>query len=224
MELGELEHAVRVDLDDVIPPYLYPTADIWRWCNNAVREAALRTRLLQDDSSPECTIQLVPGTSRYRLDPAILVVRAVHVPGRSRSLCLTNAQRLDKLEPGWVTNERQDTPRYAMFDVGQKTIALYPTPAVGGAMHLRVWRGPFERELMEDSSDEPVLMLPDPEELKHWVLWEAYSQKDSERSDPERATTHYQHFEARFGPRPTAHELALWSQDRIVGTRGDRDF
>jgi hypothetical protein len=225
MELKDLLVEARGALDDAVPPYLYEDLELIGWLNAAVPEAAIRTRQLQDDTSAACRITLVPGIARYRLDPAIFVVRAVFVPTRKEGLQLVTAQRLDKLCPGWAhLPDPGGSPKYAVFDVGQNVLRLYPAPNEDGTMHLRVWRQPFDSERMEGDSDEPALTLPNAAELKHWAAYEAFSKKDSELNDPARAAEHYQLFEAAFGRRPTVSDLVLWSQSRIVGTRSDVDY
>lgn len=227
MELSALLQVTRELLDDA-GGFVHSSDDkLVRLLNNAVREAALRTRALQDDTSDACRVELVVGQARYTLDPKILVVRAAHVPNRKQPLVLTKASRLDCLVPGWSHQTQQNaTPKYAVFDTEQKVMVLHPPPAEVGTMHLRVWRLPFESEEFEpaDTDSEPVLLLPDPESLKHWVGYEVYNEKDSELYDSDRAKYHYGIFEATFGKRPTNHELQLWSTSRIVGQRMHSEF
>lgn len=239
MTLEQLLRAARSLVDDVVPPFLYPTADIVRWLNNAIREAAIRTRLLQDDTSAVCRIALVPGQARYQLDPCILVVRAAYVPEVRKGLELVTAAQLDRLAPGWAHIDQSANvgarPRWAIFDVGQKAMTVHPAPTYAGVLHLRVWRMPRPAEEFEtptgddagfqyDLDAEPVLRLATPEELKHWVAREAYLSKDSELYDPQRAAQHEELFTRTFGPRPTEHELSLWSRSRLNGQRMHSEY
>jgi hypothetical protein len=204
---------VRVMLDDTAEPYLYPTEFLIASLNSGIAEVSLRTRCLQDDTGPACMVPLVAGISRYHLLPEVIVVREAHIVGQRYPLKRTTAAMLDKLEPGWCSNAvpRQDRPEYIVFDLAQKSITLFPVPAEAGELRLRIWRLPYESEQIEDLSDEPAIMLPDPMVLKHWVLHECYLVKDSEKYDPERAAMHLQQFEERFGPRPTIQALQQWS-------------
>jgi len=204
---------VRVMLDDTTEPYLYETDFLLASLNSGIAEVALRTRCLQDDVGPACTVAIEAGTSRYTLLPEVLVVRAAHIVGRRDPLKRVTAATLDKLEPGWCSDVvlRQGTPEYIVIDLAQKSITLFPVPAENAELRLRVWRLPDESEQIEALDDEPAIMLPDPMVLKHWVLHECYLVKDSELYDPERAATHLQQFEERFGPRPTIQALQQWS-------------
>jgi len=227
VNLGDLLQAARELLDDVGGFTHSSDEKLTRYFRNAVREAALRTRTLQDDSSDACRVTLVPGQARYPLDPAILVVRAAYVPGRRQPLELVKAAVLDRVAPGWSHEAQQNAiPRYAVFDVGQKVIHLWRPPAEVGVMHLRVWRLPFEEEEFEvaDLEAESPIWLPDPESLKHWVAFEVYSEKDSELHDPARASTHLGYFEGIYGPRPSNHDLQLWSTSRLVGMRMQSEY
>jgi len=60
-------------------------------------------------------------------------------------------------------------------------------------------------------SDEPVIALPDPEELCHWAAYECYMVKDAETLDAAAAATELALFEQRFGSRPSLHDMARWA-------------
>lgn len=220
MNLGLLRLASRQLINDDAGAMLVQDEELDRYCNNAVAEAAIRTRLLKDDDGPATRIPLVVGQARYALDPDVLGVLAAHVTGRMEPLIRTTAPRLDGLEPGWSHQTRPTgSPRYAVLNLGQKSVTLFPAPAFADTLHLRVWRVPSEAELMEEEDDEPALILPRPEALKHWVAFEVYSKKDGELDDNQRAKDQLALFEAAFGPRPTAHQLTLWSTSPITGPR-----
>lgn len=220
MTLEQLLVAVRDLLDDHATPPLYSDEELTRYLNNAVGEAALRLRCLQDDSSDLCRITTVPDQTRYTVADEVLVVRAVHVTGRSDSLTRTTAERLDRIRPGWSHEvQASSVPQYVLFDLQQKMLTLFPAPATAGTLYLRVWRLPLPDEQMEGGQDEPAIVLPDPESLKHWALHEAYLKKDAELYDPERAAQHEDVFTRVFGPRPSTHDLMLWSTQPITGPR-----
>lgn len=223
MELGQILSATREALDDTTPPFLYGDEELIRYLNNAVNEVAIRTRCLMDDSGAAARIATVPDQARYDVAPEVLVVRAAHITGRKNPLIRTTAAQLDRLHPGWShepdTTLTQRAPEYVLFDPQQRTLILYPAPREAGTLYLRVWRLPYETERMEAPDDEPAVVLPDPESLKHWALHEAYLKKDSELYDPQRAGQHEEIFERRFGTRPTAHDLLLWSTQPTTGPR-----
>jgi hypothetical protein len=215
MELQDLLAALRATLDDDSGVALYSDADLTRFLNNAVREACLRTRGIKDDaeSNPAlCEIALVAGTARYAHDATILVVRSAIVEGASQRLYPLTARAMDQRCPGWDNGDAPTgTPEFLITDLEAKSLRLYPTPDASGVLRLRVWRAPSEDEAMETEGDEPVLALPDQENLIHWAAHEAYLKKDGEKYDPERAAAHETLFTQRFGPRPSAHDMARWA-------------
>jgi hypothetical protein len=220
MNQGQLLAASRDTLDDNSEPPLYPHEELSRYGNNAVAEACLRARLLQDDSGDACRIDLEVGVSRYDIAPEVFAVRAVFVASRAEPLIRTTAARLDRIVPGWSHQAQTNgVPKYAVFDVQQKTLTLFPPPATAELCSLRVWRQPSEAERMVEDDDEPVVAMSDPESLKHWILHEAYLKKDGELYDPEKSATHLGLFAERFGPRPDEHTLTLWSTQPITGPR-----
>jgi hypothetical protein len=180
-----------------------------------VREACIRGRLLKSDASrfpAICEIAVVADTSDYDFDPAILVIRSAILEGEADKLTTVTSQSMDKLYPGWDNGTAvTGTPTHMVMDLEQKAITLYPTPDEAFTLRLRVWRVPLQSELMEEDDDEPVIDLPDPEELKHWAAYEAYLKKDGETYDPQRSAAHLDQFESRFGKRPTLHDMARWA-------------
>lgn len=206
-------NGVRYLLNDPVEPYLWPTEFLLGSLNSGYVEVALRTRCLQDDTGPACRVSLVAGKAAYNLYPEVMVVRAAYIDGQRDPLTRTTAAQLDVLEPGWCnpSHARQGRPEYIVFDAAQKTATLYPVPTENGTLRLRVWRIPDESEQIEELDDEPVIELPDPMVMKHWVLHECFLVKDSELYDPERAALHLQQFEDRFGPRPTIQAIQQWS-------------
>lgn len=213
MNLGELRASLREMLGDDTPRYLWSNDTLDRFLNNAVREVCIRARLLKDDadSLPKlCLLNFDGGQTRIKHAPEILVVRSGTIDGQCHKLWALTAESLDRREPGWDASGETGTPRYVVMDLAQKTLRLFPTPDVAGVLRLRVWRVPLATELMTEKK-EPVVVLPDPEELRHWAAHEAYLVKDSETFDPSRSVEHLALFEQRFGSRPTLHEMARWA-------------
>ncbi|MDN5939264.1 MAG: hypothetical protein L0H83_11455 [Salinisphaera sp.] len=215
MELLDLRSATRAMLDDSEEPHLWPDEDIDRRLNNAVREACLRARLLRSDaeSDPDvCSVPVTAGQSRIELDPSIMAVRSASLADGANTLRIVASTDMDRFEPGWDAGRLESgMPFYLVVDMGPNAARLWPTPDADATLRLRVWRMPTDLELMEGDSDEPVITLPDPEELCHWAAYECYMVTDSQTYDADAAGTHLQLFEARFGKRPNLHEMSRWA-------------
>lgn len=218
MNLKELRDACRQMLDDQVAPYLWSDDTLTRFLNNAVREVCFRARMLRADprSLPSlCSITVDPSAGgRFLLDPSIIAIRSGSLSDGAQPLWAVSSHDMDDREPGWDAG-RVETgePYYMVMDLEQKGVQLWPVPPPGTPVTvlLRAWRVPIASELMKQDDDEPVVILPDPEELKHWVAHEAYLIKDADTYDPASADRHLGYFEARFGARPTFHEMARWA-------------
>jgi len=216
VNLGDLRASLRTMLDDDTEPFLWPDLELTRYLNNAVREASLRARLLRGDATSDpdlCVIAVDPATNgRIQHDPAILVVRSGTLDNGTHKLWAMSSYDMDRVEPGWDAGRQEtSTPRFMVMDLQQKTIQLWPRPADAVTLHLRVWRLPLDTELMVEDDDEPVIQLPDPEELRHWAAHEAYLKRDADANAEDASGTHLSLFEQRFGLRPSNHEMARWA-------------
>lgn len=219
MEAGDILDEIRELLDDTVEPYLWGDALLLLRLNTAIAEVCLRARCIKDSTSAATSITLVAGTSRYAVDPSVFKVGRVRVVGERNMLELRNAKWMDEHHPGWddATHTRNGTPEIAVFDASDFSMTLFPVPEAAGELTMTVWRRPFEAEQVEDMSDEPVIPALFHSELKHHVLFECYSDSDSEKRNPERAAQHYALFEQRVGRRPSAHEIQIMSTMRLGG-------
>lgn len=215
MQLADLRAAAREMLSDEAEPYLWPDALLNRYANNAVREACIRARLLKDDAMtlPSlCVVAVTANQPLIQLAPEILVVRSGMLVGQYHKLWALTAESMDRFQPNWdADTQTVDTPQVIIMDLAQKTIRLWPTPDVAYTLNLRVWRTPLTADLMTGDSSVPVVILPDPEELKHWMAHEAYLKNNLETYNAQSAANHLALFEQRFGARPSLHEMARWA-------------
>jgi hypothetical protein len=229
MTLSTLRASVREKLDDASTPYKRSDERLNQALNNAVAEYCLRTRRLQDDSSTACRGYLAADQADYALNPAVLVVRAVHVDGRTRPLTRTTAERMDLERPGWRHGGRTGLPEYAVFDVAQKKLSLWPTPSsteedAEARYLLRVWRLPLAHEVMAADTMEPILAPVNPDDLTLWACAELLRGKDAELHDNAKAQEYEDQFTAKVGTRPSEHELRLWSTSPPTGIRMSSEF
>lgn len=216
MELRELKVALRRDvLDDAVEPFLYEGAALDSFLNDAQRQVCLRARALVDSTSAATRINVPAGAQRVQLDPAILSVRFARLDDAC-SLTGTTAKRLWKRDPGWDT-AGSGTPRYWVPDYEDGYLYLDRPLDVARTLRLSVWRMPMEHEAMEDEGDEPVIPPHWHMDLLDWAAYRAFSSKDSELGDPERAANHLAVFEAKVGRLPSMTEIRLWGISPIVG-------
>lgn len=215
MELQDHLAAVREMLGDQAEPPRWSDETLTRYLNNAVREVCIRARLLKADavSHPDLfVVTLVADTARYALDAKVLALQRAILVDATTPLELVTAHTMDRLVEGWDNGSPETgTPAYGVMDLEQKSLTLYPTPDAATTLRLRGWRLPLDTELMEVDDDEPVVLIPDEENLKHWVGYEALQHRDMEEADRARSDYHLTVFTSVFGGRPDFHEMARWA-------------
>ena len=217
MTLLELLTELREDyLDDTVAPYLWGDPTLKRFLNRAQVEAAMRQRLLVDETTAAiCEVTLVADQASYPLDSRIVLVEDIrldNIPLTKR----TKAQ-LDRIEPAWhLRTGTVDT--YLQNDL---TITLLPTPTAaedGKKLYLRVWRLPAES--MVNNADTPEIPLQHHRDLLWFALGEAFSLPDEDTQNTQRADTYYNRFDRVFGSPMPADVLAHRRREASVSYVG----
>lgn len=213
MTLEQLRALARDWLDDDVSPPLWPDERIDQYLNEAVREAAVRARLLLDSATASvCQIALVVDQAAYTLDPSVIVVRRAATdldPQHPLERVLFHA--LDEVRPHWRTDKGR--PRYLVQDLQRGSLTVSPIPTEVDVLRLVVMRYPIASELMTAPTHVPPIGAQYHESLCHWVLWRALMKRDVEQYSPKDAETHYGLFEATFGKKVTAQQLQLLAID-----------
>lgn len=212
MTLEDLIASFRVDADDQsrsvngsTSDLLWQDDDVTRWFNEAVEEAALRKRLIFDDTTPDvCQIAVLEGVSGYPLNPALVEITAafLHTAGSERVIRLyaTDRDEMDRIRPDWRTD--RCTPKYFI----QEDTRIY-LPGIVDAdytMKLEGYRLPLDDEQMSNDSDVPVIAQAHHRFLVHWATHRAYGKQDADTFDPNRSQLALDAFEKYFGLRPDA--------------------
>lgn len=222
MELRELLDTYREETDDEVEPYLVSDKRAIRYFNEAMREGAVRARLLVESELPDvCTIALVPGQAIYPLNAAVVIIRRAALRSEpSEPLERTTTAAMDGNRSDWRT--RAGTPRYVIVDQqgSGKKLILSPVPDVADTLDLTVVREPVESELFEEGDDtaEPPFDARHHEKLVHWACFRGLNGRDIEAGSTKDADRHYELFEQHFGPKPSARALQQLSIDRSTGT------
>lgn len=204
----------RVDSDDLVPDYLSTDPQITAWLNEAEQEAAIRSRLIQDVSTPAvCSISVTAPANVFSLHPAVFEISyAAFTPtGEScpQELYLTSRVFMDSRHRGWRT--RVEQPRQAIHT--DKQLQLGCIPCTDGTIALEVYRLPLLN--IEDQADEsPEIAAIHHRHLVHWSLYRCYSRPDAEIHDPARAAIELAEFTKVFGLRPDADYRKASEADR----------
>lgn len=225
MTLEDLIESFREDTDD--RGDLSGKAKLWsdevvtRLLNEAEEEAAIRKRLIFDETTPVvCQIAVLENVSGYVLHPALIEITAafLHRAGSSKILTLraTDRDAMDRDYPCWRTERRP--PEFFI----QEDTRIYLPGIVDRdyTMKLEGYRLPLVQMVNDD--DTPTIARPHHRFLVHWALHRAYSKPDSEVFNPEKSVKALAAFEEYFGLRPDAdlrkdqqanrphHNIAYW--------------
>lgn len=224
MTLDELEQALRTErLDDTVEPFLYASETVRAAFNDAVRQAAIRMRLLVDHSSAECCQYAVAaattgqvGAVAVILHPRVLALRSVRWSGSDRPLTLTTLKVMDREQPEWPSKEA-GTPTHVIVDAQTGAVLLWPRPSEAGTLQASVWRTPLDVEELEIGDDEPAIPEAHHRDLIDWAEHLLYLTKDGEEGDSRRAADAASRFEAKFGRLPSAFEISRWGLNKRSG-------
>lgn len=210
MTLDQLITQCRFVLDDKKAPYLWDTDSLTLWLNEAQREAAERGRLLADRTTADiCQVQLVEGQYEYLLDPRVLDVEVARLRQGRRPL-----ERVTDEHMECVPKTRIGPPRAFLVEerAGQLVLRVdrqppdpttIPTDSYLPIIDLQVIRLPLDD--MELPDDEPELLPQYHLNLTHWALFRAFSTRDSDAGDSDRADRADAQFTRAFGQKIDAN-------------------
>ena len=198
---------------DTVEPFLFSDEDVIAWLNDAQEQAAIRARLLLEESNPDvCEIITTPGQHTYPLHPALYELASIRFKPDGASdpepLRLVTREWLDQNYRHW-RNDLVRPVRYAIQ--GETTLRMVPPPIVPGTLLLEGYRLPLEPLAID--TDEPEIHKASHEKLIYWALHRAFSVVDSEMIDKDRAAMAEDEFSRHFG-------LAV-DADMRRATRGD---
>lgn len=204
MTLEQLIERFRIDSNDRVTPYFCPDEDVAAWLNDAEEEAAIRARLLVEDSNPAmCELAIVAGQSEYTLHAKVYEI--VHQTfqavggGRRAPLVVVTREMLNRVCPDW-RDQPNGEPRWLIQS--ETKARLVPTPSSDGLVRLEVYRLPLKR--MASETHKPEIHEANHLHLVQWALHKGYSIPDADFGDASRARTALEAFERHFGKRPDA--------------------
>ena len=178
MNLAAIRKEARFRLKDMAKPYFFTDEFIDSAANEAVQEACIRARLIEDDSSEAARIDITTDAKRYRLHGSVIDVIRCEIEWR----------------PGIP---------FIGWDLNESDLILDDYPSADGVLALTVIRTPLAP--MEKDDDEPEIGERHHRNLIGWIEYRAYSVPDADLFNPNGAALGYARFEAEFGKRPDAN-------------------
>lgn len=209
----------RIEAGDRAAGVFHEDTEILMWLREAEEEAAIRARLLFEDSAPMCLIGLAAGVQGYKLDPLwIVLTRAtftVDGSDRVRDILIRSRHALDNMHLDWRTNAQREP-----FAIVQDDTRILVAGAVTEASTLRVegYRLPLEPLSAQDDVS-PEIGAAHHRHLVNWALYRAYSTPDRELFNPDKAARSLAVFEQYFGIRPSANLMRDEHADQIHHTK-----
>ena len=214
MILSELIRRFRVAAFDNEQPYLFADEDITDWLNDAVKEAAIRGRLIHDSTTTGvCAIATVPNVSIYALHESLYEIDSLRwvstvSPERSEPIYLTSQEDMGGIWHDWRTRE-PNSPEYAIQH--DTNIRLVPVPRDAGTLHIEGYRVPLVPMTLD--TDRPEINIIHHEYLIHWALHKGFGIPDSEVFDMNRSALAEQEFTDYFGMRPDSDLRRITRED-----------
>lgn len=194
MNLEELRQRGRTKSGDTKKPYLWSDDD-WRdYFNEAVNEACIRARLIENE---DIVIDQTANEAYAEIPDHVWSVQRVTFSGRKLILC--DKAMLDACEGELWEARTADVP-IACYEIGGK-LRFYPIPTTAGDVLLHGFCTP-ESPMKEDKDEPFVRHVRLHEKLLNWALHAAYSKADAETFDSGLADKYEAAFERDFGPRP----------------------
>lgn len=201
MNVGQFIERFRRDRKDEAQPYLWSDAEIADdFLNDAVEEACQRAHLIEDATSPFTAFNWPANTVSIALPAYVLkVIRLTYAGNR---LDETSIAELDDKSMDWEAHK--GLPRGFIFE-RNGSLRLYPTPAVDGAVKIRVSRLPAERYSADRDTEDVEIPVQWHVKLLNWMYRTALMKTDAETHDPVKAGQYEAAFEADFGYRHDAN-------------------
>lgn len=200
MNLGEAIVAIRGRLDDLAPPFLWKDDFLIGALNSAQDEAAIRSKLLYDLTTPSvCEIGLKAGQASYALHSSIFQIDRAALASNHRVLTQSYVPDEDEDDRQWQTRTGQ-VCRYILEREG--SILLVRVPEAVDTLKLRVWRTALRRVAEKEDCFE--IGAKHHERMLDWAIRLAYLRRDSDTYDEKKAQDHEDMFTASFGIRETA--------------------
>ena len=214
MILSELIRQFRVLAFDKEQPYLFSDEDITDWLNDAVKEAAIRGRLIHDSTTTGvCTISTQPNVSIYALHDSLYEIDSLHWlsadnPYKANGLQLVSQEDMADIWHDWRTCG-YGTPEYAIQH--DTNIRLVPAPNVAGVITIEGYRVPLVPMTLD--TDRPEINIIHHEYLIQWALHKGFGIPDSEVFDMNRSALAEQEFTKYFGERPDSDLRRITRED-----------
>lgn len=224
--LARLIAATRRHIDDsTLQPRVSDT-DIADDLNEAESEAAVRAKLIRDDTTDSITLlQFLTDAHTVTLDASIFeVARVINSDTGDEILPVTEEQLY--VRGRWQSEEGNTPEGYLIKLLPNEQLQFRLFPIYTGTdpinIRLEVFRTPLLP--MEDEDDEPEIGAVNHMALIFWAAWRAWTVRDPDIESPADADRALAAFEGFFGQRDTAQQRRLKRSKQHTGVARARAF
>lgn len=197
MNLGQLRAQARILLDDTEQDYLWSDAELNLYINDAEQEACIRALLIDDDNNADFNISVNTTSKRYALNENIVLINGARLLSRP-----------DDPFDAWVATETHLMLNELLVQADTLVLSVYRLPLAP----------------MVSDNDTPEINSKHHYRLLDWVLYRAYSKKDSDAEDIARAQKHEMEFIKSFGQRQDNNVLRKQKSNRPKTVAFNREW
>lgn len=200
--------------DDVGPSYLWSDERVLGFLTEGEQQACIRGNLIRETR----IITLDPSEASPEVplgDPRMTKIERIRLQWPDADS--TRYTELDLLNVAdQASGDRTRTGKPCVAYRHDQLLMLDKVPIEAGVLHIEGYREPWELETVDDEPEiAPHLHL----HLVDWALFRAYSRKDSQTYDQQRAEQAKARYEAVFGKEPRADSLRARQEKRRTSTR-----
>lgn len=181
MNLQQLITKARYRLDDNKTPQEWSNDELKGYLNEAINEAAIRSRCIIDSTTEDCClINVTAGSSAVTVHPSVFDIKRVYDTTNKLELSKISYDDLDKIDSNWQS--KTGKPTHYVYDLNhiydgdrRNSVTLYPVPESSLALNLTVYRTSLN-DL--DLSDTPEIPEHQHNDLIWWVCYLAFMRMD----------------------------------------------
>lgn len=215
MKAGEIEDLFRIEVDDVVEPFLWSPEEAMDYLNDAQNEAARRIRAFVDSSTAAVCQVTVPVGGLATLDERVLFVRKARFSGQLPCRRM-NMQDMEGYDPYWQDASNQSGyPSMFIPDFETGKLKFHPPNSTQITALLTVVRDPLAQ--LTNRDETPELNARYHRALRHWMAYRAYSKPDAETYRPDAAKAQAALFEMEFGPKSSAIDEQWITREQYEG-------
>lgn len=201
MNVGEFITRFRRRMTDIAAGQMFADDEIVDdFLNDAVEEACQRAHLIEDATSAFTSFTW-PATTVTIALPAY-VLKVIRLTYDGKRLDETSIAELDDKAMDWESHV--GLPRGFIFE-RNGSLRLYPTPAVDGAVKIRVSRLPIDRYSADRDTEDVEIPAQWHSKLLNWMYRSALMKNEAETQDKVKADEYEARFIADFGSRHSAN-------------------